>query len=106
MSAAKHTPGHWKASHTRAGFVSWKIAASDGRTVAAITATQRRQPEEKSANAFLLAAAPELLEVVEALVKAADSDPFLAVGFFVEHWANAREALVKAIGYNLPPHCA
>jgi len=62
-----HTKGPWKADWTRPGKVSWRVVGSDGGGVAAIVATQNRDPEEKEANASLIAAAPELLEALEDL---------------------------------------
>jgi len=58
----KHTPAPWKFKDTGA---SAKIISADGGTIATIIVTSKGTPEEKKANARLIAAAPELLEAAQ-----------------------------------------
>jgi hypothetical protein len=91
MSAA-HTPGPWRSTgleyEPEAG---WFVReAGDGRylAVASVHSTYR-EIEEIEANARLIAAAPELLEALEAAV--ADSTGQPNVWFF-----KAKDAIAKA----------
>ncbi len=58
----KHTPGPWK-HVVKYGDNSGPINGPDGKAVASIVGNSTRPTEEKGANARLIAAAPELLEV-------------------------------------------
>lgn len=63
MIDAKHTPGswHWKATHLGA----FDIGAADGSNVALVSSPGENGADEYEANARLIAAAPELLQVCE-----------------------------------------
>ena len=89
--APKHTPGPWKQGNDR-------IECSEGYGVADLF-TQRNDAETK-ANARLIAAAPEMLEALEALVRefddTYDGDPIS----MEKHEAieKARNSIIKARG--------
>jgi len=65
----KHTPAPWKVKGTAP---SLKVTANEF-TVATIIATSKADAETKEANARLIAAAPELLEVCETVLSALNS---------------------------------
>ena len=89
MSA--HTPGPW-------GLDGNLIEGPDGERVACITAYSRRTPKQK-ANARLIAAAPDLLAALQALVAELDGPgkPYSSDSYappqFIE---TARAAIAKA----------
>lgn len=49
-------------------------------------------------NGYLMAAAPDLLDVAKMLVDTADTCPFMTIGHFVEHVVAVREHLARATG--------
>jgi hypothetical protein len=72
MNESKHTPGPWRSTFRPCGKGLWntRIVGPDGENILADTYTQFYGPGqvESGANARLIAAAPELLEVAEDLV--------------------------------------
>jgi hypothetical protein len=57
-----HTPGPW-AVFGRAGYAGHKVGDCTGRSVAAFPATSKRSEDERNANAGLIAAAPDMLDL-------------------------------------------
>ena len=102
---SKHTPGPWV--HDTRGYRHADVKAADGRNIAC-TWGVNNQPKTKDAceaqkqiaraNARLIAAAPELLEALKAIVKSlADQDD----EGMIEHaqqMIDARAAIAKATG--------
>lgn len=98
-TTTQHTPGPW--------FVNgpWHIQAAQPTTlpvipviVAQVTPLRSANQAEREANANLIAAAPELLEALTALV-AAISEGCNSEGKFMEGLAyDARSAISKACG--------
>jgi len=94
---AKHTPGPWsvwKKSLDPAGREDWAILSSENRIIAEAfwkVETDEYMPAE--ANARLIAAAPELLEALEAMAEwhedSADDEPLIIA---------TRAAIAKARG--------
>ena len=99
---SKHTPGPWKVEHrgykyivskSRDGYITRDVCRMDGSTMAAFA---------QEANARLIAAAPELLDVLELALRAHGTmllsdppqDPW--VSWAVEQ--KARAAIAKATG--------
>jgi hypothetical protein len=95
MSDTKHTKGEWRRftnQATRRGEIF--IENENGRTVAAISV--QRDAEEERANARLIAAAPELLAVCEALRNVLPRyEPSPET---LEIWAQSEAAIAKAKG--------
>lgn len=87
MSAAPHTPGPWRALPTA------EVTTEGGRYVGCIGDAFRHDDPEDLANARLIAAAPELLEVCQRLVRQWDEDESIYVGCVED----ARAAIAKAI---------
>lgn len=96
----KHTPGPW----TYGGQEFNDVRESDGELVAVALHLRVKKPErsiaEAKANARLIAAAPDLLEALKAIVKSlADQDD----EGMIEHaqqMIDARAAIAKATGGN------
>jgi hypothetical protein len=89
--APTHTPGPWNAAASR-------VWASDSRELAKVwgKAAGVTTVAEQDANARLMAAAPELLAALEALVEAADATSLQEwIGPEIEH---AKDVLAKACG--------
>lgn len=103
-----HTPGPWKMVDVKDGrgnpcaysvwpdrerpFINSPIGNQICRTPDGTT-------KEAMANARLIAAAPELLEVLSAIFKEADTNPFNPIGHVIEHVVTAaRTAINKARG--------
>lgn len=74
----KHTPGPWRTADSEAGMPAIRSCEGAPRTIALIDVRFPHlvSPEERLANARLIAAAPELLEALQAclVVLRADSD--------------------------------
>lgn len=92
-----HTPGPWQYSF-EGGTVAF-IVEADGTTVAKISTTENSTAHSAlPANARLIAAAPDMLEALEAIVKSlADHDD----EGMIEHaqqMIDARAAIAKAKG--------
>lgn len=103
----KHTPGPWTAVESNCGG-GMNIHAANGALVAhtmEVAAYAQGGPissDAAKANAYLAAAAPELLEVLQAFVNVADSCPHTSVGHLVEHGAatnRARAVIAKATSH-------
>ena len=90
---SKHTPGPW-------GLDGNLIEGPDGERVACITAYSRRTPKQK-ANARLIAASPDLLAALQALVAELDGSgkPYSSDSYAPEHFVTAaKAAIAKAEG--------
>ena len=88
----KHTPGPWEYGEERG--CCREIHADNGPELYAIAQTRHGDPEICEANARLIAAAPDLLDELETLVRyaqGADIPPNVAVD-------RARAAIAKATG--------
>ena len=86
----KHTPGPWEYGEERG--CCREIHADNGPELYAIAQTRHGDPEICEANARLIAAAPDLLDELETLVRyaqGADIPPNVAVD-------RARAAIAKA----------
>ncbi|NCC85640.1 MAG: hypothetical protein EOM03_16170 [Clostridia bacterium] len=89
-----HTPGPWKLHEGGTAVVS----ESDGGLVASCGFLPRRSLFDEKSNAHLIAAAPEMLEALEAveiavmLGNAADDDPGAA-----REWLQAQTRAVKLV---------
>ncbi len=70
MSAVGHTPGPWLAEPADF-FGDHNIRQADTGNIAAVAAvvSNLRDPEEVAANARLITAAPDLLEIITRLIK-------------------------------------
>ena len=79
MSETKHTPGPW----AHGGCV---VYGADGDSVADLSLNGRRHPNVTEANTRLVAAAPDLLDALEALL----SNPVLNLGDLV-YYVRERE---------------
>ena len=98
---AKHTPGHWKVVEH-----SWSdssIFASDDKQVARLSiydvateSTQSALEKEMDANARLIAAAPDLLEALEAMTGKAGKQNWNDM--YPAQYAAALSAIDKAKG--------
>jgi hypothetical protein len=69
----KHTPGPWKYGHSGDNF--WIAPQWDGRKVALVTWGMGETVAEGRENAALIAAAPELLAALKALVACCETYP-------------------------------
>lgn len=87
MSKQSYTPGPWDywSGYNPVDELEAQITTEDGDIV---IASYNRQIPEGEANAKLLAAAPELLEALVALVECEQTTP--------ELWETARAAIAKA----------
>lgn len=85
MTEAKHTPGPWFAEEDEEG--NWRVADEDGAWVARSLSWAR----EEEADAYLIAAAPDLLEALERMVS-------LFLRQNAHDVAGARAAIAKAKG--------
>jgi hypothetical protein len=90
---AKHTPGPWQASETTINgtHLWWHVAAQGATIVSEVRsgATFGTVPDVAAANARLIAAAPDLLEVLQALLR----DDAVMLGY---HKTAVRAAITKA----------
>lgn len=97
-----HTPGPWETYETQAEHI--KIVGSDQsksyRMVPICTPYEiKKKPGEMKANAKLIAAAPELLEVLTEFMKWYESLPEnenLPKGMTLKMWINASNTIKKA----------
>lgn len=96
MSAAKHTPGPWRIRPSSGGRPAI-IYGNDGWPVGDVTVSHGRvSQEQQDANASLIAAAPDLLENLQRMVRFLEvEDAWLANFGEVEA---ARAAIAKATG--------
>ncbi len=88
---SKHTKGPWTASGFDEEYTDQINIKGDGFYVAA--AIWMGNPGEQEANARLIAAAPELLEALEAVLQQVDDD-----SSYEEMRADIRAAIAKATG--------
>ena len=88
---AGHTPGPWRAERTGPwdGWDGWEVIAKDGATVCNGLGSQRDPIRE--ANALLIAAAPEMLAALKAIVDCAGPGAGPEIGL-------ALDAIQKATG--------
>ena len=88
-----HTPGPWEARLQQADGYFIKKEGWEIRTDAYDVATwiQNGAPIRKEADALLLAAAPEMLEALEAVAKADERDEYIPI-------SDVRTAIAKARG--------
>ena len=97
MSNAKYTPGPWVA---KAGLSNWDITTPYGQT-SLIIARINTHRVEQAHNARLIAAAPELLEALKALM-GHDDKMQVAIGgnprYVDAFMERARAAIAKAEG--------
>lgn len=92
---AKHTPGPWE---IHAGYIYG--GATDNLGEQRIVATIGRSHDEHSANARLIAAAPELLDglkLLKDIIEANGLTPSVADDCF-DGWSKAIDAIRKAAG--------
>lgn len=102
MNNAKHTPGPWKVAISARKATLTRITTTDGALVASANGPGLSETGEAEANARLIAAAPELLAIVqrlstmfpsgEGLGGYAPKEAFAAIG------TQARAAIAKATG--------
>lgn len=110
-SETKHTPGPWKVDRTGKfhGQRPYGISANDGTTITRWGSISRPASLEAEANARLIAAAPEMLDLIQRMISAIDAGSVdseeidLGDGTqphrFHEEWAHyARAAISKATG--------
>lgn len=102
MSKTVHTPGPWLAAASPSSIVGWPIVGQQGRAICAITwprhmartAVSEEFFQECAANARLIAAAPDLLEALRAMVARWEPEPD---GYADRRmWEAACEAIAKA----------
>jgi len=62
--STKHTKGEWKPVHYTTG---WEIESSNGVSIMSDRTPYPKEPKERVANAKLIAAAPKLLEAIQAM---------------------------------------
>jgi len=90
MSKAKHTKGPWVAVELPTVFA---VKSSDGN----IASIQRgSNPDQKQANARLIAAAPDLLDALQRLVPV--NDIKAAPEAYAQEWHEALAVIDKATG--------
>lgn len=102
MGATPHTPGPWRAGYgsqaERGEFMIVRAEEIDGQPYIA-TCYSGSVVGSHEANARLIAAAPELLEVCRGLVREAEDtfiDPEEMSSEFVALWKAAKVAIAKA----------
>ena len=101
----KHTPGPWRDCDAPSNFQRGKqfIRPVGSESLIAIVGGEMKQTE-RWANARLIAAAPELLALVEEMAQMAESDAALFKDdnlfkpFFIVHAEKLRAAIKKAKG--------
>ena len=59
-----HTPGPWHISSTHSG-KAWDVGARDCTNVCVVHGPEENGPDEYCANAYLIAAAPAMLEALK-----------------------------------------
>lgn len=93
MSKQQHTPGPWRIEDKErilSDCPEFRIMCSDGY-IAGVDSTRA----ENAANARLIAAAPELLEALEAIIASADAGNAAILNRLLDQ---ARAAIAKARG--------
>ena len=103
---SKHTPGPWKTRYIKT--LNPAIATEES-IVATVNSVNPQNPEERIANARLIAAAPDLLAAVEeaielimtlqiALGEARNMPPERSESIFIDQTADMRAAIANAKG--------
>lgn len=90
----KYTPGPWMKS-THGGISKYSIWSSSGQHIADTNTTKSIGFERCAANASLIAAAPDLLEALQALM---DDNSALDGMYWADCCDKARAAIAKATG--------
>lgn len=103
MTAAKHTPGPWKADLCLGGWGMHEVQRPDGTSIARLAAIQTAfapDDEEGMANAQLMAAAPELLDSLREVLQIAQQciDSLRLISDERQALADAATAIAKATG--------
>lgn len=88
-----YTPRPWEAFREDNG--EWSIESTYG-TIATVVGENCGPQEQVVADAMLLAAAPDLMEVLQELVEFADNDTAVQPGALI--WQEARTVISKAKG--------
>lgn len=101
--SAKHDKGPWLAQRWSDSHRDYNIHAEDGGIIALVSGRCGELAESDAANARLIAAAPELLEALEAMVQEygrryGESDKLMDSEFQNHVIKPAMEALAKAAG--------
>lgn len=101
MGSAKHTPGPWFVSHV--SDQRCEVGTADNPEMVTVwggKCAKNIPADQVAANALLIAAAPELLEALKALVKviAPDGNIGKCEQFFKEPLLKAAAAIAKAEG--------
>jgi hypothetical protein len=96
---ATHTPGPWMIRPFRGGFIrdSISICGTSIQEITALSAPPDRF-HEQAANARLIAAAPELLALAQAVIATYNAETTDSVLDFLPLVKQARAAIAKATG--------
>ena len=70
-----YTPGPWHISSTHSG-KSWNVGARDCTNVCIVHGPEENGPDEYTANARLIAAAPAMLEALNNAIKSLETDGY------------------------------
>ena len=101
MSETKHTPGPWY-SDTSGEYYAGHVVRHNGVLICRMATPINARAGKVAANARLLAAAPELLAALEAILDGRDlTEPPKAMTQAHRHWVlldKARAAIAKARG--------
>ena len=100
MSANTHTPGPWEVLDGNRVSVTLPCAdvEASGYVSACIAITHSSEPRvDKVANARLIAAAPELLEALQAIVKSLSDQDDEGMVEHAQEMIDARAAIAKAM---------
>ena len=107
MTTAHHTPGAWKAVYSEYGEEIW-FGGNDGPGMWEIEGAEAYLPGDHDEQARLIAAAPDLLAALDAIVAKAheyggrsDTPDNVACGFY-DIIEDARAAISKATGQPAP----
>ena len=104
-----YTPGPWVNNHTTPstiGSTFWEITDAIDKPVAFVNEPQPRSREEMAANADLIAAAPDLLEALQGMLRVTSGQAIYA--FMKPQRDAANAAVLRATGpvtVALPPRC-
>lgn len=90
---SKHTPGPWT-SYTGTN----SIWAEGKRAVCIVTGARKHEDEERDANANLIAAAPDLLEALEHIMRCIPMGGFAQIHHGSSTWEQIDAAVSKARG--------
>lgn len=99
MSNAKHTPGPWSVTRGHyPGFLYIRGASFGIPVVTHANDLDSKDTLARTADAHLIAAAPDLLEALEPFVRFNSSEPTVTVELSSADIARARAAIAKATG--------